>query len=160
MGDTPQIRVKSEPTERDEVLNLLGESSSSQKRVYEYTNLEEAGFHSATNGFGLRKQYTKEELQKIEEEKESYAPFAKRTRTEEENYRYVLEQRTLDSINNIRLIEKTKTPLPNQITIKTEPISDPLEIMYYNNLNYNFFNHQYNPNLPIIGFKDQVIRII
>ena len=108
------------------------------------------GLVPATDGFGIRAEVDQDQERRIEEENHNYQSFSKRRRNLEENFKYV-EQSLRD---NIEYMSKNET-----IPIKKEPeVPDSREIVYYNNPSYNFFDHKYNPNLPIIKHKEEIVQ--
>lgn len=108
------------------------------------------GLKPATDGFGIYVEIDQNEKLRIEEENQNYQPFSKRRRNYQENFEYVEQSRK----DNIEYMSKNKTN-----PIKKEPEApDSSEIIYYNNLSYNFFGHKYNTNLPIIQHKEEIVQ--
>lgn len=131
-------------------------TESSIKRTHE-EYITPRGLVSATGGLGLRYQIDEEEQKRIEEENEKYLPFSKRARTYEENFQYVeqVRQAHLEKITNLRIKESNS----NESIIKNEPSEiDSNEIVYYNS--YNFMNHKYNENLPIIKYQTEIVNCL
>lgn len=117
-----------------------------QKRNYD-------GLVPATNGFGLSCEIDPEKKRLIDEENQNYMSCSKRCRTYDENFEHVYQYR----VNNIEYLANKKSQQQN--FVKAEPQTfDSTDIIDYNNPSYNFFNHKYNTNLPIIKHREEIVE--
>ncbi|RNA05969.1 ATP-dependent RNA helicase TDRD9 [Brachionus plicatilis] len=105
----------------------------------------------ATGGFGLQPKIDPEEQRLIEEENLNYSSHSKRARTYEQNFEYVEANRKSEN----QIVSKL-----NQVNLaKTEPeLPDSTLIDYYNTPSFNFFNHKYNSNLPILQHREEIVQ--
>lgn len=119
---------------------------------------------SATGGFGLRAEPTEQEKRQREEEDNIYSLSKKRQRIQEENLAYVNNRQQISADFESGIIAGVEYDKDDdndddeqQTGLKTEPVYDPADSLFYTNADYNFFNHEYNKELKIYQHRQEII---
>jgi hypothetical protein len=140
---------------------LLEYTKPHGKRVHNYQQLQEEYEQMRapknTHMFMKRENADAERIQ-FEREEESYKPFAQRQRSHEQNYEYVLQYR--DKVMYRISKEAETAALEQNPQLNLDDLKREEDIALYNNLSYNFFNHQYDTSLPIFSKKREVKHLI
>jgi hypothetical protein len=123
----------------------------------------ESTLKSATGGYGLRRELSESEKRKRQEEAEMYSLEAKRMKIKQENKEYEEKREEIIVKTEALLIPGTESP-PQEgdadADVKLEPEFDPDDILLYNNLEYNFYKHDFDKDLKIFQYREQIVQSV
>jgi flagellar biosynthesis GTPase FlhF len=149
--DLNEIESKKEKSKKlAALLNYFRDNSKKNEKMLEEP--KQTAFLPETKGFGNRELTNETDLKISEQEQIDYMPRSKKIRNDKENMEYVETNKTK---MEEKILEDYKNLNQEELNEKKE-FCDEDDSRVYNNPSYNFFNHKYDENLPIIQIKDQI----